>query len=82
MSTISAAHGVRPAPIRVLKNNREKENDLVATGILPVIPNGQAGSLSHHSELLSDPIGYECKTFQNYHSLTEVTSYILFLSSI
>jgi len=27
----------------------EKENDLVATGILPVIPNRQAGSLSDQS---------------------------------
>jgi hypothetical protein len=25
----------------------EKENDSVATGILPVVPNRQAGSLSH-----------------------------------
>jgi hypothetical protein len=33
--------------IEVLKSNGEKENDLVATGILPVIPNRQAGSLSH-----------------------------------
>jgi len=32
----------------------EKENDLVATGILPVIPNRQAGSLSHQSVLGTD----------------------------
>jgi hypothetical protein len=32
----------------------EKENDLVATGILPVIPNRQAGSLSHQSALGTD----------------------------
>jgi hypothetical protein len=29
------------------QSNREKEKDLVATGILPVILNRQAGSLSH-----------------------------------
>ena len=37
------------ASIGILKSNREKEEDLVATGILPVILNRQAGSLSYHS---------------------------------
>ncbi len=35
--------------IGILKRNREKEEDLVATGILPVTLNRQAGSLSYHS---------------------------------
>ena len=41
--------------IGILKNNREKEKDLVATGILPVILNKQAGSLSHLLGLASRP---------------------------
>jgi hypothetical protein len=40
--------------IAIPKNNREKEKGLVATGILPVILNRQAGSLSHRSALRSD----------------------------
>jgi hypothetical protein len=34
---------------RFSKEMAVKENDLVATGILPVISNRQAGSLSHQS---------------------------------
>ena len=41
--------------IVVLKSNREKEKGFGGTGILPVILNGQAGSLSYHSILRSDP---------------------------
>jgi len=42
----------------ILKNNRGEEEHLVATPILPVIPTGQAGSLSYRWALLSGPIGY------------------------
>jgi hypothetical protein len=50
------------------QNNREKENDLVVAGILPVILNRQAGSLSYHSVLPSYPIRYGCKTFENCYN--------------
>ena len=59
------AENRKPCPIGILKSNREKEEDLVATGILPVIVNRQAGSLSYHSALPSDPIRYGYKTFEN-----------------
>jgi hypothetical protein len=51
--------------IGILKSNREKEEDLVVTGILPVIPNREAGSLSSYSTLPSDPICHGYKTFEN-----------------
>jgi hypothetical protein len=53
------------ATIGIFKSNREKEEDLVGTGILPVILNRQAGSLSYHPVLPSDPIRYGYKTFEN-----------------
>jgi|GEM_PF-4617344 len=55
------------AIIGILKSNREKEEDLVATGILPVILHKQAGSLSYRSASASDPIRYNYgyKTFEN-----------------
>jgi hypothetical protein len=43
----------------------KKKKDLVATGILPVILNRQAGSLSHHSASAPMRIDYGCKTFEN-----------------
>jgi len=49
-----------------------KENNLVATvprlAGLPVIPNRQAGSLSHHSSQAPTRIVYYDKTFENYSS--------------
>jgi hypothetical protein len=60
--------------IGIPKSNREKKQDLVATGILggtgilPVILGRLASrpySLSYHSVLPSDPIRYGCKTFEN-----------------
>ncbi len=43
--------------------NRGKENDLVSTGILPVLHNRQAGSLPHHFVCRSDynSIGFGIK---------------------
>ena len=39
---------------------------MVATGILPVIPNRQAGSLSHNSNLAPTHVVHYDKTFENY----------------
>ena len=57
--------------IAILKNNRGKEKDLVATGILPVILGRLASrpySLSHHSASAPIRIGYGHKTFGNYYT--------------
>jgi hypothetical protein len=51
----------------------KRQNDLVATvprlAGLPVIPNRQAGSLSHHSRQAPTRIVYYDKTFENYSNL-------------
>jgi hypothetical protein len=45
----------------------ENQKDLVATGILPVIPNRQAGSLSHQSVSGAHRVAHENKPFDYYH---------------
>ena len=53
--------------ILVLKSSREKEEDLVATGILFVILDRQVVRLSYHSALPSDPVRHGYKTFENLY---------------
>ena len=68
--SVRRASGV-PSVIEILESNRDMKEDLVATGILPVILDRLAGSLSYHSVLSSDPIRYGYKTFKKCYNLAQ-----------